>query len=73
MALEPEQIGQLLARLESNRNIIESDVAQLVYHLHGAISYNDAWQLSQPQRKLFVSIINKQRESADPNGRQRLI
>ena len=45
--------------MERNREVIESDIANLVFYMQGGISYDDAWLLTLKQRKIMINTIEK--------------
>jgi hypothetical protein len=52
-------IGQMLATMQRNRNIINEEIATLVYYMNGGLDYNDAWMLTADQRKSMSKVIEK--------------
>lgn len=56
----------MLDTLQSNRNIIETDISSLVYYMNGGLDYNDAWLLTLDQRKNFMSVIQKHFNAMNP-------
>ena len=56
---DPEQIETMLDTMSKNRDIIESDINNLVYHMQGGLDYNDAWLLTTDQRTRMARMISK--------------
>lgn len=57
----------MLAVMEKNREVIESDIVALVYYMQGGIDYNDAWLLTDSQRKKMARVIEKHFEAMSGN------
>jgi len=64
---DPKLIGELLKSMESNRELIETDIASLVFYMQGGITYNDAWLLTLDQRKIMSKVIEKHYASMNPD------
>ena len=64
---DAELIGELLKGMESNRKLIETDIASLVFYMQGGITYNDAWLLTMDQRKIMSKVIEKHYASMNPD------
>lgn len=45
--------------MDRNRKVINDDIATLVYYMNGALDYNDAWMLTQDQRKTMSKVVEK--------------
>ena len=58
-----ELIEDMLASMGENRDLIETDVNQLVYHMNGGLDYDDAWLLSSDQRVRMSETIIKNLEA----------
>ncbi|CAB4123117.1 hypothetical protein UFOVP29_276 [uncultured Caudovirales phage] len=67
MTGDAELIGELLKGMESNRKLIETDIASLVFYMQGGITYNDAWLLTMDQRKIMSKVIEKHYASMNPD------
>lgn len=59
-------ISELLKSMESNRKIIETDIATLVFYMQGGLNYNEAWQLTLDQRQIMSKVIEKHYEAMNP-------
>lgn len=57
----------MLAVMRKNRDLIEYDIATLVFYMQGGLNYNDAWQLTPKQRKVMARVIEKHYENMNPN------
>ena len=66
MTANPEQIHEMLAVLKSNRDIIETDIGNLVYYMNGGLDYNDAWLLTVDQRRNLMNVIQKHFDAVNP-------
>jgi hypothetical protein len=69
---DPELIGELLKSMESNRKLIETDIASLVFYMQGGLGYNDAWLLTWDQRKIMSKVIEKHYASMNPDKKSLL-
>ena len=58
--------------MERNRNIINDEVATLVYYMNGGLDYNDAWLLTADQRKALSKVIEKHFKAMNPKSGQQL-
>ena len=56
---DPEQIQAMLDTMVNNRDIIETDINYLVYHMNGGLDYDDAWLLTNDQRKRMADMITR--------------
>jgi hypothetical protein len=61
----------MLATMKRNREIIEVDIATLVFYMSGGIDYNDAWLLTESQRLKMGKVIEKHYESM--NGKKNML
>jgi hypothetical protein len=57
-----DAITRMLQGMERDRKRIEKNLAQLVIHLHGAISYTEAYSLSTDQIQLLNESLNEHYE-----------
>jgi hypothetical protein len=58
--------------MDENRSIIEQDVNTLVFYMNGGLPYNDAWLLTQDQRRNMGNVIKKHFEAQNPKSKQQL-
>lgn len=58
--------------MERNRSIIESDISTLVFYMQGGLDYNDAWMLTQKQRKSMTVVIEKHYEAMSGSKNNKL-
>ena len=56
---DPEQIESMLSRMLKNRDAIEMDINNLVYHMNGGLDYDDAWLLTYDQRKSIFDMLQR--------------
>lgn len=49
----------MLDRMAKNRDVIEDDINLMVYHMQGAVDYDDAWLLTQEQRLKLAIMLKK--------------
>jgi len=66
MTASPEQIYEMLSVLKSNREIIDTDIGNLVYYMNGGLDYNDAWLLTVDQRRSLMTVIQKHFDAMNP-------
>lgn len=62
----------MLQVMERNRSVIETDISTLVFYMKGGINYNDAWLLTEKQRKIMSKVIEKHYEAMSPNKKEKL-
>lgn len=58
--------------MDRNRNIINEEVATLVYYMNGGLDYNDAWLLTADQRKSLSKVIEKHYKAMNPKSGNQL-
>lgn len=58
--------------MEKNRAVIETDIATLVFYMQGAVSYEDAWLLTQRQRGQMAKVVERHYEAMNPNKQNML-
>lgn len=58
--------------MDRNRNIINEEVATLVYYMNGGLNYNDAWLLTADQRKSLSKVIEKHYKAMNPKSGNQL-
>lgn len=68
----PDEISEMIDVLAKNRRILEHDVTSLVFYMNGGLDYNDAWLLTQEQRKSMSKIIEKHFEAMNPKKSNQL-
>lgn len=68
----PERIQVMLDVLARNRKVVEEDIATLVYYMNGGLDYNDAWLLTNDQRKIMGHVIERHFKATNPNGKSQL-
>lgn len=56
--------------MNKNVNIIEKDIASLVYYMNGGLNYNDAWLLTHNQRKVMIKVIEDHYKAMNPQKGQ---
>ena len=56
----------MLGSMNKNVNIIEKDIASLVYYMNGGINYNDAWLLTAKQRRVMIKVIEDHYKAMNP-------
>ncbi len=62
----------MLDVLARNRNVIEEDVATLVYYMNGGLDYNTAWLLTNEQRKIMSRVIERHFKAMNPNAKSQM-
>jgi len=62
----------MIDTMERNRSIINEEITTLVYYMNGGLDYNDAWMLTEPQRKGFSKVIERHFKAMNPKGPQQL-
>ncbi len=60
---DPQEITHLLRSMESDRQKLESDLAKLVFHMNGGISFVDAYNLSTDQMTILIEAINQHNQA----------
>lgn len=55
----PEEIGDLLKNYKEESDNIEQSCIELVYHMGGGLTLNEAWTLSAMQRNKITKYINR--------------
>ena len=60
----------MLGSMNKNVNIIEKDIASLVYYMNGGINYNDAWLLTAKQRRVMIKVIEDHYKAMNPTKGQ---
>jgi hypothetical protein len=63
----------MLATMDRNRDLIDEEVATLVYYMNGGLDWNDAWQTTAKQRKTMSKVIEKHFNAMNPKGSEKLI
>lgn len=53
--------------MERNRSTVERDIASLTFYMKGGLDFNDAWLLTQSQRKTMAKVIEDHYEAMNPN------
>jgi hypothetical protein len=56
----------MLEILEKNRNIIEEEIATLVYYMNGGLNFSDAYLTTAKQRKIMSKVVEKHFEAMAP-------
>lgn len=59
---DPVAITQVLRSCEKEVEMIESDIANLVYYMNGGLTYSEAWRLTTSQMKSLSGTISKHYE-----------
>ena len=52
--------------METNRKLIETEIATLVFYMQGGVAYDDAWLLNLQQRKIMHEVIEKHYKAMNP-------
>jgi hypothetical protein len=68
--LDQELIESMLGSMNKNVNIIEKDIASLVYYMNGGLNYNDAWLLTANQRRTMIRVIEDHYKAMNPTKSQ---
>jgi hypothetical protein len=68
----PERIQEMLDVLARNRKVVEEDIATLVYYMNGGLDYNDAWLLTNDQRKIMGHVIERHFKATNPSSKSQL-
>lgn len=63
----------MLATMDRNRKIIETDVDTLVFYMSGGLNYNDAWLLTGSQRRSLTNVIEKHYEAASGRDKKQML
>ena len=53
----------MLKSMESDRQKLEGDLAKLVFHMNGGLSYVDAYNLSGDQMRMLTEVINQHNQA----------
>lgn len=70
---DPSLIGTMLETMEKNRNIVHSDIANLIFYMQGGVDVNDAYLLSIQQRKIMNKVIQNHYEAMQNKKNTKLI
>lgn len=62
MANSAEEIQHMLKTMQQNRNLIEEEIAMLVFYMEGGLDFNDAYALSALQRQRLAKVIEQHYE-----------
>ena len=62
----------MLGVMEKNRINIEKELIAITFHMHGAVSFNDAFMLTMDQRKYMADFLQSHFNSMDPNKKSQL-
>lgn len=63
----------MLETMEKNRNIVHSDIANLVFYMQGGVDVGDAYLLSIQQRKIMNKVIQNHYEAMSNKKGSKLI
>lgn len=70
---DPSLISSMLETMEKNRNIVHTDIANLVFYMQGGVDVNDAYMLSIQQRKIMNKVIQAHYEAMSNKKNSKLI
>lgn len=73
MTMNPDLITEMLKIMDRNRNIINEEIATLVYYYNGGLNWNDAWLTTSMQRKIMSKVVEKHFQAMSPKDGGRLI
>lgn len=62
----------MIGTMDKNRKVIESDISTLVFYMNGGLDYNDAWLLTNDQRRGMSKIIEKHYDAMNPKKSNQL-
>jgi len=53
----PNEILGILSEMRAEAKSLESLIAQIAWYMRGSIGWNEAWNLSERQRKTVIKLI----------------
>lgn len=70
MILSNEEIGNEIKKMEKEADLIRDNITSICWWMRGSISYTEAWQLSERDRKSINKLIKDNLETTKKTGVQ---
>lgn len=65
---DPADIAELLDEMQADQKDMRMITAQIMWHMRGSLSRQEAWTLSVEERKDIVKLIEEHKEMTEKSG-----
>ena len=68
MQSDPEEISEILEEMALASKALTSIVTDICWHMRGSITWEQAWNLTEDQRRVMLNLIKKNIETTQKTG-----
>jgi hypothetical protein len=65
---DPVEIRDYLRSMQTDQNELRHLITQIMWHMRGSLSRQEAWTLSLDERKDIIKLIEERRELTEKTG-----
>ncbi len=68
MQSTPEEISEILEEMALASKALTSIVTDICWHMRGSVTWEQAWNLTESQRRVMLNLIKKNIETTQKTG-----
>ena len=68
MRSTPEEISEILEEMHLASKALTNIVTDICWHMRGSVTWEQAWQLTEEQRRVMLNLIKRNIETTQKTG-----